>query len=268
VTATRPKSAFAAARETAYDTLLATARQLEATLARAQIPGTPEHAELSVRKGMRLAETIARRALALRSVRDPEPWITAPTKERAAKGDVVREFVTAGDDVVGVRHRVRWPVDQLQQRALLEVPQAMAGARFRRAWEDSRNAPGIGGYSGVFTVADPRGRLPTTKGEVARQRGREDDEKGGHAPMAGHEAAFVWERLTPLMRSTAWVLILEEPLPNEGHALTPVEYGRRQTNMRSEEFNRAYALALLKGTLDWMDHVYRRWDHNRRAAGG
>lgn len=39
---------------------------------------------------------------------------------------------------------------------------------------------------------------------------------------------------------------------------------RRQTNMRSEEFNRAYALALLKGTLDWMDHVYRRWDHNRR----
>ena len=258
---TRPKSSFTQAREQFAGSMVAACRQIEAWLARAEIPGTPEHAELSVRKGKRNVDMLAKVALRLRNAHAPEPWITAPTPERAAKSVIDPEADEVGKTIVGVRHRVTWPVEQMRRRALLEVPQIMAGARFRRAYEDSRPSPGTSNYTGVFGASDPRGKLPIPKGEIARQRRWNGP---GHSPLAGEEFTFCWERLEPDLRATAWVLVLEEPLPNEAHALSPAEFGRRITNMRSEEFARAFVLGMLRVTLVRLDTIYGHWNKAQR----
>lgn len=262
---TRPKSDTAQAREAFAAGMTGFLHQLDAWLARVQIPGTPERAELSVRKGKRLAAALAKRAATFAQALDPEPWITAPTRERAAKGIIVPEVILdhAGN-ATGIRHRVQWPVQMMQQRASVTPRHILAGAWLRSAWDASRNVPATSNYSGVFAASNPTGRLPTTRGEIARQRGWEGP---GHAPMAGEAVNFAWARLEDDLRATLWVLVLQEPLPSHSHTLSVVEFGRIMGKVRSEEAARNYALGMLHMGLSRLATIRQHWETRAKGKG-
>src|SRR5262245_2805779 len=104
-------------REQLREKLSHMAGDLEAMIAEAQRPETPAHKEFAVRQGRRAIDGLAKRVRELEKMGDPEPWVTAPTKERTAQaGEPPRFRIVAGDgqQPEGVNHRWVWPVERLQ----------------------------------------------------------------------------------------------------------------------------------------------------------
>lgn len=252
-TGRRHRSPIADARAAVREKLDAIGRELEKLVADARKPGTPEHAELSVRASSRLADGISRRAEELKHIRAPDPYHGAPTRERirqAGEDPRVDVVYTAGEPA-GVNHRWIWPVEKAQRQHQLEPAHYLAAARFRNAF-DAQRRPGTMGYGDDRRPTDPATRMPITAADAFRQ----DD----GLQLSGRELGFVWARLEPDLKAVVWVLVLEEPLPGQAQALTSVQFGKLAGRTASDDLARWFAFGELKITLVRLASIYKQFD--------
>lgn len=228
-------------------------RQLDGWLKAARIPETPQARELAVREGQRAVGHLAAKVRKLAEVGEPEPWITAPTRERSAKagGPPAREVVSdAEGKPAGVNFRWHWPVEAAHRRHITTARQYMGAARVRRAFFDAGGRPSVALWGDEGRASDPARRTPMTP----RQQ------------KAHREFFEVWRRLEPELQAVVWVLVLEQPLPGDAEALTVADFGRRISRSSTEEHARWFAWGALKMTLVRLSTIYAILDKGAQKA--
>lgn len=218
--AAKAKSLFQIEREAVAEKMQLIASQLDEIVQAAKVAGSPAHAELAVRKSYRIADGIRRKASELKTVREPGPWITAPTREREAQaGEAPRQEVVEVNEVaVGVVHRWEWPVRRAWRRHILRAHHVTAADRFRKMFDAIKSPPSMG-YSMERTQSDPAKRFALTSADDQRQR------EGKSTAVV--EFDYIRRRLEPEFFLVIWCLVLERPLPGDSQALAPVEFGKR-----------------------------------------
>jgi hypothetical protein len=244
IAGTPPRMTFKERREFERQRIAKVGAALEKLIADAK-PGSPLHRELSVRTGRRLVDSVFRRAKKLTQVTEPEPWMSAPTRERVdqAGEEPLKRVVWATEgEAQGLIHRWGSPVQRAHARQVLAPEEYLAAARFRRAFLDSsRDAP----TTGYGEESDkPNWRNPLTRREAE----------------ASWEFQWVWERLEPRMRSEAWILILEKPLAGQTQPLSVVEFGKQVGKTECEKHARGFTYGSLFTLLIRLAGLYRLFD--------
>jgi hypothetical protein len=235
---------FKELRERERERLAGLAQEIEKAIKDAK-PGSPLHRELSVRSGRRLAESVLKRAKALSQVTEPQPWMTAPTRERvdqAGEAPLKKVTYASAGDAQGVSHKWGWAVDRAHSRHVLTDAEYMAARRFRRAFLEMARAPAQMSYG--EDKQGPSWRTPVTKREA----------------QAGREFQWIWERLEPKMRSEAWALILQQPLAGESEPLSVIEFGKLVGKTNCEKHARGFAYGVVLTLLIRLAGLYRLFD--------
>jgi hypothetical protein len=246
------KSAFQIAREATEAALREIGKTLEELLNKASTEGTPEHAELSVRKTWRVLDGLSRQVAELKQVREPAPQFPAPTRERMLQtAEPPKEKLVTGPDgqAQAMTRRFTWPVHQAYQAYSISDREVMAAARFLNARQAALKNPGTMAYENRGPAPDPAHRNPLTPADMRNE-----------GPLAGRELRFIWSRLEEEFKAVVWVLVFQERLPGESEVLSPVAFAKRVGQMRSDEHARWYARGLMKAVLVRLNTLYKHYD--------
>ena len=232
------------------DWLEATTKRVEEAEAALANPDSPEAKAIKPRAGRRMVERLWKRLDKIRQHGEPTPHHTAPTREReAASGERMAQTVVydGAGQAMAISHRVVWPVQRLHNLHITNARQYHAAARFRVA-DDRRDGPaGVASYGDGGRASDPSRRMPITP----------DQE------VALKEFMFVWKRLEDELRTLAWIMILQRPLPGAVEPLSVVEVGKRFGNTENEASARWFAQGMLKLLLVRMSSIYAIYDNHR-----
>jgi hypothetical protein len=248
--APRKKSPFQEQREAIRTRLEGIGQELERIIAEAKKPGTPAHAELSIRASSRLADGIGRRAEELKDIRAPEPWVTAPTRERVRQAgeEPRRDVVYVAGAAQDVSHRFTWPVDRLHQLHIVDPDTYMSASRLYRAY--NRLPRPLTGRYGDERGGDPANKLMLTEPQETALR----------------EVEYIWRatRSTPFWR---WIkaLVLLEPEPGSSRPMGLVDFGRQQGKTNSEQLARWFAHGFLDACCILLVELYRTFDARLQA---
>lgn len=251
--AAKQKSPFQIKKERTHSRLSRIGKLIEQTYFRAITPGTPEHAELSVRRSMRIAEDIARKARKLKEIREPDKHYGGPTKEReqqAGEGPH-QSVVYAGEVAIGINHRWQWPVSRAWQKHKLRPHHVVALNRFRTMFDANKNATTIQ-YGDRGAPSDPTKRNALT----AKDQQRQTDGK----PLASTEFEYIRKRLEPEFFLVIWVLVLERALPSMDCALSPVSFGRQYLDATTDQNARDACDQALKWLAVRLCTIYKVFD--------
>lgn len=222
------------------------AKHLDEVLEKAQREGTPEQKQLAVRKGQRLITAIAKKAQAITRIGEPEPWMTAPTRERVEQAGEAPVRTLVGAE--GVSHRWQWPVQILHNFGMLKPEAVMAATRLNTTYYRLGKQPATMDYAGALQATDPTTRLPILE----------------HQEGAWGEFAFVMKRLTTMERCWVWALVLQAPFNGEAEAPNAATLATRVFEVRTVQLARYLSYGILIATLDRVQSAYQHFDIQRR----
>jgi len=230
-------------RELIRQRLEAAGRELDQILSAARDPKSAARAELSVRAGWRLVDKIARSADELATIRPGE---------RPAPSQLMRQADEEPSQSVSLApalgHKFEWPIRSLHAKHLCKPDEFMAAAHFRNAYYTMTARPATNRY------ADER--VTFTQ--------RKPDQVNADQLRAQAEFSFIWRRLEDELKTLAWVLILQQPLPNDDEPLSPTELGKRMGKLSGDREARWYAFGMMRITLVRVASVYRILDAHKR----
>jgi len=233
-------------REEVMRRLEAAAKFLDELMEKAQREGTPEQRQLAVRKGQRIIDAIAKKATEISRMGEPEPWMTAPTKQRVAAAGEAPVRTVVGID--GVNHRWEWPVAQVHKMGLVRADPTVSATRLSQCFYRLGRQTATMDYSGAVTASDPTSRTPI----------------GEHQEGAWGEFAFVMKRLTALERVWAWALVIQAPFTGEAEAPKPAQLAARVYDIRTPQLARYLAFGVLITTMDRIHAAYKHFDLQQR----
>lgn len=222
---------------------------LERVRDNARKEGTPEEREFRVRAGRRALDGIQRRLDELKRIGEPEPWVTAPTRQRVDQaGEAPHTTVTRTEGQPdGVVHRWLSPVETLHRRYLAAPEEVVAGSRLNAAFHKLGTQLGAIDYNSAMRASDPARRLPLA-----------EEQEG-----AWGEFLYVMKRLTERERMIAWALVLQAPFPGEPEPLKAHQFVQKVWDIRGTTDARNIGYGLLMSVLDRLVGIYRRFDYER-----